>query len=92
MTPKKNQSVCIHFQKYPPGKYELAFFRGRITTKHTLDSKNCVQNGVCNSLQCSDPGNVKVEANKCRKFPASRPHEDIIPTGKEPQDGKIRIG
>lgn len=56
---------------------------------YTVNNKECVADGMDDSLDCGNAGHPAVEVVVSSKVPSSKPHENVVPHAKQPNEWKV---
>ena len=56
---------------------------------HTINNKECIADGVNDGLDCSNAGDPAMKVVISSKVPSGKPHENVIPHAKEPNERKV---
>lgn len=89
--PQRRYGLLIFFQNVPPIRISINIEAG-YEGEHTIDEQNDVQDRMDHGLHHRNHGDMAMEYIKRRKAPARGPEEDVISTGKDPEEREIGKG
>lgn len=55
----------------------------------TVNNKECVADGMDDSLDCGNASHPAVKIVVCSEVPSSKPHENVVPHAEQPDERKV---